>query len=212
MANVDDSYLLAIESAISGGSIALFKGADLVCGASGDNSVSRAEELLPRIIELLAEEGIAARELNRVAVSLGPGSYTGLRIGIATVMGLCRGLGIDYTGVPVFDAIAGSYGDRSSIIALPMGRSDICVAGATVESNQVTTLDGLKSMIARSPDKSLLAHSDLVANLIGIRPDVVDIGTNLARYVGTAAFDRPDTATLAPIYIQNPRFGNAPTS
>ena len=92
MATVDEPYyLLAIESAIAGGSIALFKDDYIVCGASGGNFVSRAEDLLPRIIDLLGDAGITVGQLKRVAVSLGPGSYTGLRIGIATVMGLCRG-------------------------------------------------------------------------------------------------------------------------
>ena len=210
MAAVNEPYLLAIESAIAGGSIALFKDADFLCGASGDSSVSRAEDLLPRIVELLADAEITVGELNRVAVSRGPGSYTGLRIGIATVMGLCRGLEIEYVGVPVFDAIIETYGDPSSIIALPMGRTDICVAAGPAEI-QVTAIDGLKTMIAGSPDTRILAHSDLVVQLIDIRPEMVDIGTNLARFIGTAAFDRPRTATLDPIYIQNPRFGNAPT-
>ncbi|MEQ1764066.1 MAG: tRNA (adenosine(37)-N6)-threonylcarbamoyltransferase complex dimerization subunit type 1 TsaB [Pyrinomonadaceae bacterium] len=207
MANVDDNYLLAIESAISGGSIALFNKGDFVYGASGGNSVSRAEDLLPRIIELLTEAGLSVGQLKKVGVSLGPGSYTGLRIGIATVMGLCRGLGVDYVGIPVFDAIAWSREDRSSIIALPMGRSDICVTGAAVENTTVTTLDGLKALITQSRPLHLLAHSDLVPDLTDIRTDVVDIGRNLARFVGAAAFDRPRSSSLDPIYVHNPRFG-----
>ena len=212
MASVDDNYLLAIESAISGGSIALFKKDDLAYGSSGDSSVSRAEDLLPHIVELLGDAGISVHDLNKVAVSLGPGSYTGLRIGIATVMGLCRGLGIDYIGISIFDAIAGFYANDSSIIAIPMGRSDICVGGTATDKSKVTSSDGLQDTIEESPDSLVLAHSDLVPVVIGIRPDVVDIGTNLARFIGAAAIGRPASSSLVPIYVQNPRFGNGPPS
>jgi tRNA threonylcarbamoyl adenosine modification protein YeaZ len=212
VASVEGKYLLAIESAVAGGSIALFKEADLVCGSSGNNSVSRAEDLLPRLVELLGDAGIKVGDLNKVAISLGPGSYTGLRIGIATVMGLCRGLDIDYVGIAIFDAIASCYAKDSSLIALPMGRSDICVGGTAIDGSQVTSSDGLQHIIEKSPDCLLLAHTELVPVVIGIRPDVVDIGANMARFVGSAATGRPTSASLVPIYVQNPRFGNAPTS
>ena len=206
MANVNKKYILAIESAISGGSIALLAGDDFVSGFSSGNSISRAEDLLPRIVDLLGEAGVKRDEIGRVAISLGPGSYTGLRIGIATVLGLCRGLGIDYVGVPIFEGIANYYDDVPSVIALPMGRSDICVAETASGVTRVISLDVLKSEITKWPSSRLLVHSDLVRDLKEIRPDVVDIGTNLARAIGAAAFDRPKSTALEPIYIQNPRF------
>ena len=70
-------------------------------------------------------------------------------------------------------------------------------------------MDELKREVEKRHDVSLLVHSDIIPDLIEIRPDVVDLGTNLAKYVGLAAFNRPPGNTLDPIYIQNPRFGNA---
>ena len=207
MASVNSNYLLAVESAISGGSIALFRGNDFVSGASGESSVSRAEDLLPRIIDLLDEAGVGRNQVNRIAVSLGPGSYTGLRIGIATVMGLCRGLEIDYVGVPVFDAVAFEYKKQYSSIVLPMGKSDICVSDGESGGPRVTSLEALKAEFERADATTILAHSNLIPALIERYPDIVDIGTNLAKFIGSAALDRPPSSTLEPIYIQNPRFG-----
>lgn len=206
MASLSSNYLLAVESAISGGSIALFNGADFVSGTSGGDSVSRAEDLLPRIVDLLREADVQRSELSRIAISLGPGSYTGLRIGIATVMGLCRGLGIDYIGVPLFEAIAAAYGGDPCMIALPMGKSDICLSEARSGNARITTLEGLKIEVANASYSRILAQSDLVPDLLKIRTDVVDIGTNLAQFVGDAALHRPKSTNLSPIYIQNPRF------
>jgi len=207
VANVNSNYLLAIESAISGGSIALFRGDGFISGASGGDSVSRAEDLLPRIIDLLNTSGVEKNEISRIAISLGPGSYTGLRIGIATVMGLCRGLGIEYVGVPLFDAIAACHGGRFSLIALPMGRSDICVSEARVGNARITTIDGLKDEVTKNPELPVLAHSGLIPALTEIHPEVVELGANLAKFVGMAALTMPKSTNLDPIYIQNPRFG-----
>ncbi|MDI1241982.1 MAG: tRNA (adenosine(37)-N6)-threonylcarbamoyltransferase complex dimerization subunit type 1 TsaB, partial [bacterium] len=145
MASLNSNYLLSVESAISGGSIALFNGADFVSATSGGCSVSRAEDLLPRIIDLLREAGVERNDIHRIAISLGPGSYTGLRIGIATVMGLCRGLGIDYIGVPLFEAIADAHEHGPSLMAVPMGRSDICVSEAGSGNARVASYDDLKA-------------------------------------------------------------------
>jgi len=205
---VNNNYLLAIESAISGGSISLFKGDDFISGASGGDSISRAEDLLPRITDLLGEASVDRNGISRIAISLGPGSYTGLRIGIATVMGLCRGFGIEYIGVPLFEAISDFHEDRRSLIALPMGRSDICVSEVESGNARVTSLDDLQiELLNQGSNARLLAHSDLVPCLIKIRPDVVDIGTNLAKIVGAAALHRPKSTSLDPMYLQNPRFG-----
>lgn len=209
MASGNDINLLAIESAISGGSIALFRGNDYVNGSAGGRSVSRAEDLLPNIESLLNESEVSRNDLGRIAISLGPGSYTGLRIGIATVMGLCRGLGIDHVGVPLIDAIFGCYPNEPALVALPMGRTDIFLTDAGSSISKVISLDGLQQEVDRRPGIRLRAHSDLIPDLIKAYPDVVDIGTNLARFIAAAAVNLPMSTTLEPIYIQNPRFGNA---
>jgi tRNA threonylcarbamoyl adenosine modification protein YeaZ len=207
VAKVNNTYLLAIESAIAGGSIALFKGKDFISGASGSDSVSRAEDLLPQIIHLLKKAGVERNAIDRIAISLGPGSYTGLRIGIATVLGLSRGLGIEHVGVPVFEAISDFYENCPGLIALPMGRSDICVVEDESRDARITSLDALKTELEIAPHPRYFAHSEIVPSFIEICPEVIDIGTNLARFVGTAALRRPKGSGLEPIYVQNPRFG-----
>lgn len=207
MASTNDNYVLAIESAISGGSVALFRDGLFVSGVSGAHSVSRAEDLLPRMIDILNEAGVDRNELCRIAISIGPGSYTGLRIGIATVMGLCRSLRIDYVGVPLFEAIADFHQNRPSLIALPMGRSDICFSETRSGKLSVVSVDKLKTEIDRETGLSLLAHADLVTDLAEVFPDVVDIGSNLAKYIGISSYSRPKSTSLEPFYVQNPRFG-----
>ena len=65
-----------------------------------------ASDLLPRLDELFSELECARRDVAVVAVGLGPGSYTGLRVGVATALGLAQGTGARLVGVPSVAALA----------------------------------------------------------------------------------------------------------
>ena len=65
-----------------------------------------AKRLLPELERLLAQAGLERQQLRGIAVGIGPGSYTGLRVGLATAQGLGRGLAIPVRGVPTLEAMA----------------------------------------------------------------------------------------------------------
>lgn len=67
---------------------------------------SHASDLLPALDEILSHLGTRPAELGLVVVGLGPGSYTGLRVGVATALGLMEGSGADLVGVPSVEALA----------------------------------------------------------------------------------------------------------
>ena len=199
------SYLLAIESAIAGGSIALLNDTELIASRCGDGKVSRAEDLLPNIVVMLEEAGISKGQLSRVAVSLGPGSYTGLRIGIATVMGLKKGLRIEYVGVPLFDALSAEYPD--SIVAVPMGKTDICFSQPDSSNEpRVVGQDSLAEIVRTSENRRIVVHPAL-SDRLNIVPNIETLDPNLAAYIGRTALGLPPSDRLDPIYVQNPRFG-----
>lgn len=64
-----------------------------------------AERLFPMIEDVLAEAGIGFGDLTRVAVCTGPGSFTGLRVGVAAARGLALGCGIPAVGITRFEAV-----------------------------------------------------------------------------------------------------------
>jgi tRNA threonylcarbamoyladenosine biosynthesis protein TsaB len=97
---------LAIETAIGYGGLSLFENKNLIDVRSGNEKISRSDRLLPFIREFLAENKIEKKDLSLIAVSLGPGNFTGARIGLATAIGLKEGLGVPCAGISVFRAAA----------------------------------------------------------------------------------------------------------
>jgi tRNA threonylcarbamoyladenosine biosynthesis protein TsaB len=67
---------------------------------------THSEKLMPSIERLLGQTGLSIRDVDGIAVALGPGSFTGLRIGVSTVKGLAYALKIPVVGVPTLDALA----------------------------------------------------------------------------------------------------------
>lgn len=67
---------------------------------------AQASDLVPALERLLSELGATPLDLTGILVGLGPGSYTGLRIGVATALGLARGCGAALRGIPSSEALA----------------------------------------------------------------------------------------------------------
>ncbi|MEM9417327.1 MAG: tRNA (adenosine(37)-N6)-threonylcarbamoyltransferase complex dimerization subunit type 1 TsaB [Bacteroidota bacterium] len=100
------SLILSIETATEACSVALHTEAQLIATQTLHVAKSHAESLLLTIEHLLAISPYEKEELAAVAVSSGPGSYTGLRIGTSTAKGLCYALGIPLIAVNTLEAMA----------------------------------------------------------------------------------------------------------
>ncbi len=105
--------LLAIDTSTHQASIALYdrrsdagRGRELLAEQSWFSANRHTEELMPAISALLALAGVAARDLTAVAVAIGPGSFTGLRVGMAAAKGLALALDLKLVGVPTLDVTA----------------------------------------------------------------------------------------------------------
>ncbi len=85
---------LVIETAIGGGSLAVFRDRRLVDESLGREGVSKAEDVLDNVEDLLKKNSIKKNELNLIRVSSGPGSSTGLKIGLSIARGLSDALKI----------------------------------------------------------------------------------------------------------------------
>ena len=100
-------YILNIETATKNCSVSLAKnGETILCKEIAEQGYSHAEKLHLFIEEIIKETGIGVNDLNGIAVSKGPGSYTGLRIGVSSAKGLCYALGIPLISVDTLQVLA----------------------------------------------------------------------------------------------------------
>lgn len=101
-----DAPLLALETSGARLSAALWGPAGLLDEAPLDPGARHGSALAPTAEALLKKAGLRVRDLGAVAVSLGPGSWTGLRIGLAAAKAMAWGAGLDLVGVPSLEALA----------------------------------------------------------------------------------------------------------
>lgn len=113
-------YILNIETATKNCSVALAKdGKTIFCKEIAEEGYSHAERLHVFIEEIIKEAGIRLKNLSAIAVSQGPGSYTGLRIGVSAAKGLCYALDIPLIAVDTLQALASQVTVSSGLI-IPM--------------------------------------------------------------------------------------------
>src|SRR5215471_18827853 len=98
--------LLAVESATLSGGAALLDDDRLLGEITLNIAITHSERLLAAVDRLVADCGLVPADLDALAVSVGPGSFTGLRVGLATVKGLAMALDLPVAPVPTLDALA----------------------------------------------------------------------------------------------------------
>jgi tRNA threonylcarbamoyladenosine biosynthesis protein TsaB len=108
------SLVLAFDCAVSGLGIAVVRDGIRLAGLAEDGR-DQAARLLPAIETVLGEAGVGRRELSLIAVTIGPGSFTGVRVGLAAARGLAVGLGVPLAGLATTSVLRAQ--------AVPRGRA-----------------------------------------------------------------------------------------
>ena len=218
--------LLAVDTATRFASIALYDGSGVIAEESWRSDNNHSREVLPSISDMLARQGLGPDDLTAVAVAIGPGSFTGLRIGLSIAKGLCLALGIPIIAIPTLDITTYAVGDPGGpvVAVLEAGRGRICVASYHFEEG-LPVQDGQASVVKVSEWDAQLIDAVLVAGEIG--PDVaerlLDQGgcesvaisslagsVRRAGYLAELAWDRleqgrvEDLDSLSPIYTHYP--------
>jgi tRNA threonylcarbamoyladenosine biosynthesis protein TsaB len=113
-------YILNIETATKNCSVALsLNGETIACKEIAESGYSHAEKLHVFIEEILIENKLNFQNLSAIAVSQGPGSYTGLRIGVSAAKGLCYSLNIPLIAIDTLETLSKKLSIEQGII-IPM--------------------------------------------------------------------------------------------
>jgi tRNA threonylcarbamoyladenosine biosynthesis protein TsaB len=219
--------ILALDTTTRGGSVALVDHDALVAVESGDATRTHGERLPGDIMRLLASHHVSLSEIDLFAVAAGPGSFTGLRIGIATMQGLATAHQKGLIGVSTLDALAESARRQLSAgsttpcdtIAAWMDAQRGEVFAALYSSAELSMLEG--PLVAR-PDEILtrwtpgisqacfvgdgaVTHRRLLARYIVLEPTPLlapAIGWMAAEMVRSGPIPGPDA--IRPLYVRRP--------
>lgn len=125
--------ILCIETATTNCSVALGKNGKLLALKEDySTNYSHAERLHLFIEEILKENQLTTKDLSAIAVSKGPGSYTGLRIGVSAAKGLCFSLNVPLISVPTLRSLAGQVDKEAGDYIIPLldaRRMEVYTAG-----------------------------------------------------------------------------------
>lgn len=157
------------------------------------------------------EAGVAFADLDRIGVTIGPGSFTGLRVGLAFAQGLGAALGRPVVGISTLDALAASVGDAMAVAALIDARRGQVYArfwreGAAGTAAEALTLDAAAARIAAmGPEAVLVGSGAALFADAAAGPRLQALGgpapEALARLVATAD---PAHAPARPLYLRAP--------
>lgn len=114
--------VLSIDTALDACSVAIVRGNDVLASLSERMNKGQAERLAPMVREAAAQAGIAFAEIDRVTATTGPGSFTGVRVGLSFARALALALGKPCIGVSTLEALAlqeGEDGLRAAVIETP---------------------------------------------------------------------------------------------
>lgn len=109
--------LLALDTATRASGLALFDGQALLAELNWHSSDGQTTELLPRLVQLMDWHGLKPTDLTCLAVSLGPGSFSGLRVALSVAKGMALAHRLPLVGVPTLDATAFPHVNRSGSVA-----------------------------------------------------------------------------------------------
>jgi tRNA threonylcarbamoyladenosine biosynthesis protein TsaB len=216
--------LLAIETATPGSSVAVVEDRRTLAAASRIDRMGHAAFLVPAIDFCFDQVGWSPEDLDAVAVDVGPGLYTGIRVGVATAQGLAAAFGIPIIPVTSVDTLAleARTGHRMIWAVVDARRGEFAVAryrpvpGGVVRESATELMDSeeLRAALQSTGDDSL-AVGDVTELPDGFLTGMHHVKTGRPRYpyavalaeIGAGRYDRGDYPApddIRPEYMREP--------
>ena len=151
------AHILSIETSTSICSVAIHEQGELLALAEIKEPGAHAEKLLLLVDEVFEKAGLSFGDLDAVAVSQGPGSYTGLRIGVSTAKGIAYALEIPLIGINTLQAMAASQ---------PVAPGDYVVAVLDARRKEVYTQTFGDSLQELSPIEAVVLEEGVFASIL----------------------------------------------
>lgn len=208
--------VLALDTAGSDCAAALYDSANrkMLAEVTEDIGRGHAERLMAVVDAALEQAGVALSDVGRIAVTVGPGSFTGIRVGVAAARGFALSLGVETVGISTLEVIAaealdrrkryGSEDSRPVLVAMDARRGEVYVqlfstTGRPLEDAVVLALDTARKIAASGAAEVVGSAAGLLAGAeVGSANDRFPI-SRVARLAITSKPGKP-----RPLYLRGP--------
>ena len=196
-----ENIILSLETVTRSASVAVLQGETVCSSFIGKETPSQSTKLLINIRKVLAGANLELNDISFLAAAVGPGSFTGLRIGLSTAKALCTALKIPAIGVSTLEAVAKSAAQNGfNAVIFPAGRGEVYSQAFFKEQNgeirsinkiSCHSLDKLVSEMSVQEDLHWLAPLELQEAISGLidknKSTIHSMPENLAIAVGQIA-------------------------
>lgn len=211
---------LGVTTSTRRGSVAILEGSKVLARQEYEAADGHAERLFASLDAALAAAGASKRDLGLIACDIGPGSFTGVRVGVAAMQGAARALAVPLVGVTSLDAMAAaarSLGIERALAILDAKKSEVfyaLYAPELVLGPAHLALADIASLVAAGAEHSATAIGEYAGTALGSE-GVRHASTDLpdAAFIALVALDRPrppQGGVLEPLYVRAPDAKPAP--
>lgn len=222
--------ILAVSTSSPRGSIAVIRGDRVLSSVTYEGGTAHAERLFAAIDAAMVEAGVTRADLGAIACDVGPGSFTGVRVGLAACQGIAVGLAVPVVGVGSLEAMAfaarGREGAHAVLAVLDARKDEVFAAihdgeGVAVWGPRHLPRDEVAVLATARADHAPAALivggvlAEMPADVIALLgtplrapevdlPDAVAIGRAAAIRLGRGPASAFDPALLEPVYVRAP--------
>lgn len=216
-------WILALDTSTREGSVALARDGDVVAEATGDPSRTHGERLPGDLLSIAVDTGVSLSEIDRFAVSSGPGSFTSLRVGLATIQALAlvhrRSVieistleALARTPGPADHALCWMDGHRRDVFAALYDRVGAAFLAGPRVGPPTEILEAWRPQLAERSvhvvGDGVTATRALLAGRLGATTVLIDDPPPLAPVIARIAFERRDQGiaphAVRPLYVRRP--------
>lgn len=210
--------IVALDTTTRSGSLAVVRGGRVLVEAAGDAALTHAQRLPLEIARVCDAAQVALADVDLFAVAAGPGSFTGLRIGIATVQGLAIAMGRLVTAVSTLEAIVEAAGRPESRVAAWMDAqrhevfAELPGIGPPVSASPASVLAAWQARTSLDDVEfhgdGAIRYAEVIRGALGSGARIATAVPLLAGAIGRLAAAAPERAirphAIVPIYVRRP--------
>jgi tRNA threonylcarbamoyl adenosine modification protein YeaZ len=219
---MNKEVILAIETGIAGGSLSLLRNGSEIDFWKGVDKISRSEDLLLNISSLLSKNSLDKNEIKKIAVSCGPGSFTGVRVGIATAKGLQSALKCECCGVSLLESMVLKTKNAGQVItAFAVGKNEVCWQSFETDGykkiqsrdfSKINLIDDFAMYLKKRRNVECIFESALFNKIPEFESELdfssiklTELKENPSKYIGLRSEQIPSTAEILPVYARESR-------